>query len=54
VLASMTPDQFARRVLHPENGWMSLDDVTAMYAWHGDHHVAHIRNYREHYRAPRP
>ena len=53
VLASMTPDQFARRVLHPENGWMSLDDVAAMYAWHGDHHIAHIRNYRERYRAAR-
>jgi hypothetical protein len=54
VLASMTPDQFARRVLHPENGWMSLDDVAAMYAWHGDHHIAHILNYRERYRAARP
>ncbi len=53
VLASMSPEQFARRLMHPENGYMTLDQVAAMYAWHGDHHVAHIRNYRERYRAPR-
>ncbi len=53
VLASMSPDQVARRIMHPEHGYISLDDVAAMYAWHGDHHVAHIRNYRERYRAPR-
>lgn len=51
VLQSMAPDQFARRIMHPENGWMTLDDVTAMYAWHGDHHIAHLVNYRERYRA---
>jgi len=50
VLASMSPEQFARRIMHPEHGYISLDDVAAMYAWHGDHHVAHIRNYRERYR----
>jgi hypothetical protein len=51
VLSAMTAEQFARRIMHPEHGYMSLDDVAAMYAWHGDHHIAHIRNYRERYRA---
>lgn len=50
VLTSMTPEQFARRILHPENGHMTLDQVVAMYAWHGDHHVAHLANYLAHFR----
>jgi hypothetical protein len=50
VLAAMTPDQFARRLMHPEHGPMSLDQIAAMYAWHGDHHLAHLTQYRERYR----
>jgi hypothetical protein len=46
VLRSMTPADFARTVYHPENGVMTLDQVAAMYAWHGDHHVRQIENYR--------
>jgi hypothetical protein len=36
------------RYLHPENGraW-SLDEVVALYAWHGEHHVAHITRLRD-------
>lgn len=33
---------FARTLRHPENGLMRVVDVLAMYAWHGDHHIAHI------------
>ena len=46
VLRSMTADQFARTINHPENGIMTLDDVAAMYAWHGDHHIRQVENYR--------
>lgn len=46
VLQSMTPEQFARQINHPENGVMTLDQVAALYAWHGDHHIAQIRAYR--------
>lgn len=51
VLQAMTPEQFGRRIMHPENGMMTLDQVAAMYAWHGDHHLAQLSNYREHFRA---
>lgn len=51
VLQGMTPEQFARRIMHPENGMMTLDQVAAMHAWHGDHHIAHLENYRAHFRA---
>ncbi len=40
---SLTPAQFARGLNHPENGRMTVEQVLALYAWHGDHHVAHIR-----------
>lgn len=46
VLHSMKTDQFARGIMHPENGRMTLDDVAAMYAWHGDHHIAQLEAYR--------
>jgi hypothetical protein len=36
----------ARALIHPEIGRMTVDQVIAMYAWHGDHHVAHIRTWR--------
>jgi uncharacterized damage-inducible protein DinB len=36
-----------RTVLHPERGTMSLDAMLALYAWHGDHHAAHVAALRE-------
>jgi hypothetical protein len=41
-LRSMTPADFARTFLHSELGPVTLDRNLALYAWHGDHHVAHI------------
>jgi hypothetical protein len=38
----MTPADFARTFLHSELGPVTLDRNLALYAWHGDHHVAHI------------
>jgi hypothetical protein len=46
VVRAMTPAQFRRRLQHPENGPMTLDQLVAMYAWHGDHHVAHLAAYK--------
>jgi hypothetical protein len=48
LLRSMTDEQWGRRLVHPEkmdvnNGRIRLDQMLAMYAWHGDHHVAHVR-----------
>lgn len=37
---------FARRCVHSERGEMTLDDLVALYAWHGDHHVAHVTQLR--------
>ena len=42
LLRSLTPGQWQRTYVHPENGTMRLDQVASMYAWHSRHHVAHI------------
>ena len=47
VLRAMKPEEFSRAFMHPENGRMTIDDLVGMYAWHGDHHVAHIVGRRE-------
>jgi len=41
-LSVLTEAEFARTFVHPERGPMRLDLVTAMYAWHCRHHLAHI------------
>jgi hypothetical protein len=43
----MTPEQWERAFRHPERGLLRLDQTLAMYAWHGRHHIAHIRGTRE-------
>ncbi|HEX6990108.1 MAG TPA: bacillithiol transferase BstA [Bacillota bacterium] len=47
LLRSLTPDDFARTFVHPEQGEQSLDRLVALYAWHGKHHTAQIRGLRE-------
>ena len=47
LLRSLTPADFARAFRHPELGTVTLDTYLQMYAWHGGHHVAHIRSLRE-------
>ena len=44
---ALTPEQFARGIMHPENGRMTVEQILAMYAWHGDHHIAQITAMRE-------
>ena len=48
LLERMTPEQFARKINHPE--WktpMTLDTLLALYEWHSRHHVAHITALRQ-------
>ena len=46
LLKSLAPEPFARTLMHPERGPMSIDDVLAMYEWHSRHHTAHITHLR--------
>jgi hypothetical protein len=45
LLESLTEEQWQRKLFHPgRNAEVSLWDLFAVYAWHGKHHVAHIKN----------
>ena len=44
LLRGLTEEQWQRAIRHPVNGLFRLDQVLALYAWHGDHHIAHITN----------
>lgn len=46
-LRSLKRDDFQRTFRHPDLGIVSVDKNIAMYAWHGQHHVAHITSLRE-------
>jgi hypothetical protein len=48
LLRSLTAADWSLRYMHPEHGreW-ALDEVLAMYAWHGEHHTAHVTRLRE-------
>ncbi|MEM7040756.1 MAG: YfiT family bacillithiol transferase [Bacteroidota bacterium] len=44
LLRSLGPDDLARTFFHPESqGWHRLDETIGMYAWHCEHHTAHLR-----------
>jgi hypothetical protein len=48
LLERMQPSDFQRPLKHPEHDRkLTLDMLTAMYAWHGRHHAAHITRLRE-------
>lgn len=46
LLRSLTPGDLARTFQHSELGPVTLDRNLALYAWHGDHHIAHITSLR--------
>lgn len=48
LLESLSQEQRARTYIHPEDGKeVRVDQSTAVYAWHGNHHLAHITSLKE-------
>jgi hypothetical protein len=47
VLRNLKSEDFKRTFRHPDLGIVSLEKNTALYAWHGQHHVAHITSLRK-------
>lgn len=43
LLESMNEQQWLRTFNHPDNGLTRLDDCLGLYAWHSNHHLAHIK-----------
>jgi uncharacterized damage-inducible protein DinB len=46
LLQSLTPADWLRVYVHPENGPQTVELATLLYAWHGRHHLAHITHLR--------
>ena len=43
LLRSLSATDFSRQLRHPEHDrLLRVDDVLALYAWHGRHHIAHV------------
>jgi uncharacterized damage-inducible protein DinB len=43
LLRSLKAEDFQRTVTHPEHGPITVDFLLALYAWHGPHHVGHVK-----------
>ncbi|TVY01068.1 YfiT family bacillithiol transferase [Paenibacillus cremeus] len=43
LLRGMTEADLTRAFQHPDSGLVRLYEAVGMYAWHGRHHLAHIR-----------
>ena len=44
LLATCSDAQWQRTAFHPGSGWTyRLDTLAANYAWHGEHHLGHLR-----------
>lgn len=44
LLRSFTPSDFNKGYIHPETQKKNrLDRVAALYAWHGEHHLGHLK-----------
>ena len=47
ILRAMKPTDFERNLVHPETGRQRLDQMLALYAWHGPHHIGHVTSLRQ-------
>ena len=44
LLRNLSPSDFNKEYIHPETKKNNrLDRVTALYAWHGEHHLGHLK-----------
>jgi hypothetical protein len=42
LLRALKPNELEKTFIHPESGEISIAKNIALYAWHGQHHTAHI------------
>lgn len=47
LFASLSEEQWMRKMIHPERGTLVLGSTLAMHVWHGKHHTAHIVELRK-------
>jgi uncharacterized damage-inducible protein DinB len=46
-LSELKQEDFARTFVHPEHGAQTVEWMLFLYAWHGQHHVAHVTELRK-------
>ena len=44
---SLTPEQWSRKMVHPDRGIFVLEGTLPMHVWHGLHHTAHVTALRK-------
>jgi uncharacterized damage-inducible protein DinB len=44
LLKSLNEEELKRTFVHPASGIVSIEKNIGLYAWHGNHHLAHITN----------
>jgi hypothetical protein len=47
MLRSLKPEDFERKLTHPEWGKQPLEMFLQLYEWHGRHHAAHVISLRQ-------
>ncbi|GAB4287012.1 MAG: bacillithiol transferase BstA [Ignavibacteriaceae bacterium] len=47
LLRSLEKEQLKKNFIHPESGIKTIEWLIALYAWHGNHHTAHITSLKE-------
>jgi hypothetical protein len=47
LLKGISPEAWKRALVHPEMGRLPLEQVLAIYSWHGRHHTAHVTELRK-------
>ncbi|NBI30547.1 YfiT family bacillithiol transferase [Chengkuizengella marina] len=47
LLKSLSPEDLEKKFIHPDSGLVSLRRNIHLYAWHGDHHIAHITSLKK-------
>lgn len=48
ILKNLSEEEWQRKYYHPENrNYVSLKEMTALYSWHCNHHLAHITGLKQ-------
>ena len=47
LLKSLNKAELSRNFIHPDSGKVSIEKCIALLAWHGKHHIAHIKSLKD-------
>jgi hypothetical protein len=42
LLKQLDEEKLNKEFIHPDSGTKTIKDTIGLYAWHGNHHLAHI------------